>query len=132
MKHMSVVPKLARVSVVTAIIALLAFSMSGCPGGLPSLVGLWSLSFGARTIGVQFSSDGSVEGVDIGTGTPPSNFTTWSSFSTAGIEFRQLISGRPSVLWVGTLNADSTMNGRAAFSVATDELQILEWSATKL
>lgn len=126
---------MARVSTFAILISLLVFSMSGCPGagGLPSIVGTWRIVIeGVATVGVQFNEDGSAETVNIGTGQSLGGTITWTSISTAGIEFRESVGDTIVAIHIGTLNADGTMNGLCVTGNGVNVVEVMEWSATKL
>jgi len=122
----------ARVSVFAIVISMFVIGMSGCPGGLPSIVGVWSIAIGGDTVGVQFNQNGTVEKVDIGSGVSLESLTTWVTFNAEGIEFRQANNVSLKVIWIGTINTDGTMSGLRVIAFGLADLEAESWIATKL
>jgi len=123
---------LAPFSIRVTAIFLVVLSMSGCPGGSPSIVGAWSIAIGGDTVGVQFNQDGTVEKAEIGSPVSLASLTTWATFNAAGIEFRQANNVNLKVMWIGTMNADGTMSGLRVTAHGLADLEAHGWIATKL
>jgi len=123
---------MARFSVIAIVTLLVVLSMSGCPGGSPSIVGVWSIAIGGETVGVQFNQDGTMEKGEIGSDVSLASLTTWATFNAAGIEFRQANNVNLKVIWIGTVNADGTMSGLRVIGYGLADLGAEEWIATKL